>query len=59
MSSGGNTISNQRSHCDGNRRRRFSPNEARKSWYARHRSVRFVKRFGLERSYQHQASATS
>ena len=32
---------------DGSRRRRFSPNKARRQWYALHRSRRFNRRFGL------------
>jgi hypothetical protein len=31
---------------DGRRKRRFSPNEARRRWYADHRSRRFCRRFG-------------
>jgi len=32
---------------DGRRKRRFSQNKARRSWYALHRSRRFSRRFGL------------
>jgi len=32
---------------DGRRKRRHSPNKSRRDWYARHRSVRFQRRFGL------------
>jgi hypothetical protein len=31
---------------DGSRKRRFSPNFARRQWYAQHRSRRFSRRFG-------------
>ena len=31
---------------DGKRKRRFSTNQARRRWYAVHRSVRFGRRFG-------------
>jgi hypothetical protein len=31
---------------DGSRKRRFSPNQARRQWYARYRSLRFGRRFG-------------
>jgi len=31
---------------DGRRKRRFSPNPARRRWYALHRSRRFCERFG-------------
>ncbi|MEX2026466.1 MAG: hypothetical protein WEH44_04180 [Pirellulaceae bacterium] len=31
---------------DGKRKRRFSPNLARRRWYAVHRSFRFSRRFG-------------
>jgi hypothetical protein len=30
---------------DGTRRRRFSKNPARRSWYARSRALRFARRF--------------
>ncbi|MFO0895882.1 MAG: hypothetical protein U0836_00515 [Pirellulales bacterium] len=32
---------------DGKRKRRHSPNRCRREWYAKHRSVRFRRRFGL------------
>jgi hypothetical protein len=32
---------------DGKRKRRHSPNKTRRDWYARHRSTRFQRRFGL------------
>ncbi|HZZ28857.1 MAG TPA: hypothetical protein VFE46_12720 [Pirellulales bacterium] len=32
---------------DGTRHRRFSTNPAKQQWYAKHRSVRFSRRFGL------------
>jgi hypothetical protein len=32
---------------DGTRKRRFSPLMAKRQWYARHRAVRFCRRFGL------------
>ncbi len=32
---------------DGRRKRRHSPNKTRRDWYARHRSARFQRRFGL------------
>lgn len=32
---------------DGSRKRRFSVNQTKRAWYARHRSVRFQRRFGL------------
>ena len=32
---------------DGKRKRRHSPNKPRRDWYARHRSFRFQRRFGL------------
>jgi hypothetical protein len=32
---------------DGTRKRRFSLNPARRRWYAKHRAVRFFRRFGL------------
>jgi hypothetical protein len=32
---------------DGRRKRRFSSNQAKRSWYARHRAERFRRRFGL------------
>ena len=32
---------------DGKRKRRNSLNKTRRDWYARHRSVRFTRRFGL------------
>ena len=35
---------------DGTRHRRFSTNSAKRQWYARHRAVRFNRRFGLETS---------
>jgi hypothetical protein len=31
---------------DGRRKRRFSPNQARRRWYAQYRSHRFCRRFG-------------
>jgi hypothetical protein len=34
---------------DGTRKRRFSPNAAKRQWYARYRSQRFARRFGGER----------
>jgi len=32
---------------DGTRKRRFSSNLARRRWYAKHRAMRFFRRFGL------------
>ncbi len=32
---------------DGTRKRRFSPQTAKRLWYARHRALRFRRRFGL------------
>ena len=32
---------------DGKRKRRFSPNKAKREWYSRHRAIRFNRRFGL------------
>lgn len=32
---------------DGKRKRRHSSNKTRRDWYARHRSARFTRRFGL------------
>lgn len=32
---------------DGKRKRRHSTNKTRRDWYARHRSTRFTRRFGL------------
>ena len=32
---------------DGQRKRRWSSNLARRHWYARHRAERFFRRFGL------------
>jgi hypothetical protein len=32
---------------DGKRKRRHSPDKSRRDWYARHRSARFQRRFGL------------
>jgi len=32
---------------DGKRKRRHSPNQCKRQWYAEHRSRRFCKRFGL------------
>ncbi len=32
---------------DGTRKRRFSENQCRRRWYARHRAIRFQRRFGL------------
>jgi len=32
---------------DGSRKRRHSENQARRQWYAHHRSVRFSRRFGI------------
>jgi hypothetical protein len=32
---------------DGKRKRRHSPQKARRDWYARYRSLRFQRRFGL------------
>jgi hypothetical protein len=32
---------------DGSRKRRFSTNQARRRWYAKHRSQRFSRRFGF------------
>jgi hypothetical protein len=32
---------------DGKRKRRHSPDKSRREWYARHRSARFFRRFGL------------
>ncbi len=32
---------------DGTRNRRFSTNAAKRHWYARHRAIRFSRRFGL------------
>lgn len=32
---------------DGKRKRRHSPLQARREWYAKHRSFRFQRRFGL------------
>jgi hypothetical protein len=32
---------------DGKRKRRHSPNKPRRDWYARYRSFRFQRRFGL------------
>lgn len=32
---------------DGKRKRRHSENKSRRDWYARHRSSRFQRRFGL------------
>ena len=32
---------------DGKRKRRHSENKSRRDWYARHRSARFQRRFGL------------
>jgi len=32
---------------DGKRKRRYSPNQCKRQWYAAHRSRRFYKRFGL------------
>jgi hypothetical protein len=34
---------------DGRRKRRHSPDKQRREWYARHRSARFQRRFGLIR----------
>ena len=31
---------------DGKRKRRNSPNVAKRRWYARHRAQRFMRRFG-------------
>jgi len=31
---------------DGKRKRRHSPNRAKRAWYARHRARRFQRRFG-------------
>ena len=31
---------------DGKRRRRFSNNQHKRNWYARHRAIRFARRFG-------------
>jgi len=31
---------------DGKRKRRHSANQAKRTWYALHRAVRFAKRFG-------------
>jgi hypothetical protein len=33
---------------DGKRKRRFSTNQSKRRWYARHRARRFVRRFGLQ-----------
>jgi hypothetical protein len=35
---------------DGSRKRRFSANQARRHWYAQHRSRRFGRRFGIQAS---------
>ena len=35
---------------DGKRKRRYSPNAAKRQWYARHRALRFGRRFGLYRA---------
>ena len=32
---------------DGKRKRRHSPNPAKRRWYAQHRARRFIRRFGL------------
>jgi hypothetical protein len=32
---------------DGTRHRRFSANSAKRQWYARHRAIRFARRFGI------------
>jgi hypothetical protein len=32
---------------DGKRKRRHSENKTRRDWYARYRSMRFSRRFGL------------
>jgi len=32
---------------DGKRKRRHSPLRAKREWYARHRSLRFRRRFGI------------
>ncbi len=32
---------------DGKRNRRHSENKAKRQWYARYRSIRFHRRFGL------------
>ncbi len=32
---------------DGTRKRRFSPIESKRTWYAQHRAARFRRRFGL------------
>jgi hypothetical protein len=31
--------------ADGTRKRRHSPNQFKRLWYARHRSIRFARRF--------------
>ncbi len=32
---------------DGKRKRRHSPQKAKRDWYAQYRSIRFNRRFGL------------
>ncbi len=32
---------------DGTRNRRFSTNTAKRQWYAKHRALRFARRFGI------------
>jgi hypothetical protein len=31
--------------ADGTRKRRHSPNQSKRQWYARHRAIRFARRF--------------
>ena len=33
---------------DGTRNRRYSPNRAKREWYARFRAIRFARHFGFE-----------
>ena len=41
---------------DGKRKRRHSPNRAKRQWYARYRALRFGRRFGLCRAGEHQST---
>jgi len=36
---------------DGSRKRRYSHNQARRQWYAQHRSRRFSRRFGVQAGF--------
>lgn len=44
---------------DGKRKRRFSTNMAKRSWYALHRARRFGRRFGLYLNASGEASEVS